>query len=58
MAVRKDARGSSRRPGALTDFLLTLQVHEFVHHLPMHLMLEAVTLATHNWLGEVPPPPS
>lgn len=30
------------------------QVHEFLHHLPTHFILEAVALASHNWLGEGP----
>jgi hypothetical protein len=28
------------------------QMHEFVNHLPLHLVLESVAVATHNWLPD------
>ena len=33
--------------------LADAQSHEFVHHLPIHLMMESVAIARHNYLGEL-----
>ena len=32
--------------------LADAQSHEFVHHLPIHLMMESVSIARHNHLGK------
>ena len=33
--------------------LADAQTHEFVYHIPIHLMIEAVTIASHNYLGKL-----
>jgi len=32
--------------------LADIQAHQFVHHLPLHFMMETVAMANHNWLKD------